>query len=167
MKNIAYVAAVSIFAVAFLTFAVTVKSSYAHGKKKHASAEANITYTKNIKPVFDKKCAKCHGAKSPEHMEFVKDVQKFTKKKIGPKMDSYSHMTSFIVWPDTGSLMGALDDGTNTEDGKPGKMYERLGKTTEERQKNLNIFKKWIGHWTLSEWLDIKKEDIGKMKLAY
>jgi hypothetical protein len=167
MKNITYLAAVSIFTAAVFTFAVTVRSAYAHGKEKHASAGGNVTYIKDIKPIFDKKCAKCHGEKSPEHMEFVKDVQKYTKKKIGPKMDSYSHLVSFVIWPDAGSLARALDDGENTEDGKPGKMYERLGKNNEERQKNLEIFKKWIGHWSFSEWSDIKKEDIARMKLAY
>jgi hypothetical protein len=167
MINIIYLIIVSILTLTFLLFPVTVKSSYAHGKKKHASAEGNITYTKNIKSIFKKKCAKCHGSKSPEHMDFVKNVQKYTKKKMGPKMDSYSHLTSFVVWPDTGSLIRSLDDGKNTQDGKPGKMYERLGQTNEERQENLNIFKEWVGYWTLKEWSDIKKEDINRMKLAY
>jgi hypothetical protein len=167
MINIIYPVVVTILTLTFSTFPAVVNNSYAHGKEKHASARGNVTYTKDIKPIFDKKCAKCHGKKSPEHMEFVNDVQKYTKKKIGPKMDSYSHLVSFVIWPDAGSLAKALDDGKNTQDGKPGKMYERLGQTNEERQKNLNIFKKWIGYWTFNDWSDIKKEDINKMKLAY
>jgi hypothetical protein len=85
----------------------------------------------------------------------------------GPSMDSYTHLTSFIVWPDTGSLMRALDDGSNTENGKPGNMYKYLGKTIEERKECLQIFKSWIGNWTLSKWSGINKEHINRMNLIY
>ena len=107
------------------------------------------------------------GSKSPEHMEFAKDTDRYTKKMKGPKMDSYTHLTSFIVWPDTGSLMRRLDDGSNTTDGKPGNMYKHLGKTQKERQESLQQFKNWVGHWTVQEWADISKESIDKMKLPY
>jgi hypothetical protein len=39
-----------------------------------------------------------------------------------------------------------LDDGKNTKDGKPGNMYQYLGATEDERQKNLKLFKKWVGN---------------------
>ena len=167
MKYFLYLITVPAFTLTLLLSPFILKDSFAHGKEKHASAKSSTSYTKHIKPIFDKKCAKCHGKKSPEHMEFVKDVEKYTRKKIGPKMDTYSHLVSFVIWPDAGSLAKALDDGRNTEDGKPGKMYNRLGKTEEERQKNLSIFKKWIDSWTLKAWSDITKDEIGRMKLAY
>lgn len=47
-------------------------------------------------------------------------------------------------------------------------MYKHLGKTVEERQENLKIFKSWVGNWTLKRWSDITKNDIDKkMKLPY
>lgn len=167
MKILFHLITVPVFTLSLLFSPFILKDSFAHGKEKHAMAKSSITYTNSIKPIFDKNCAKCHGKKSPEHMEFVKDIEKYTAKKIGPKMDSFSHLVSFVIWPDAGSLAKALDDGKNTEDGKPGKMYNRLGKTDEERQKNLGIFKKWVGYWTLKAWSDISKDEIGKMKVAY
>lgn len=167
MKKIIYLATISIFVMTFSISSVTVKNSYAHSGEKHGSAKSNLTYTENINPIFKEKCSKCHGSKSPEHMEFIKDIKKYTEKKKGPRMDKYSHLTSFIVWPDTGSLMRALDNGENTENGKPGKMYKHLGKSEEERQKNLNVFKKWVGNWTLKGWSSIKKDEIGRMNLEY
>lgn len=142
---------------------------YAHGKITHAlrGGAGDITYTEHIKPVFKKRCARCHGEKSPEHMEFIQDTKKYRKKMKGPKMHSYTHMISFVVWPDTGSLMRALDDGKNSQNGKPGKMYRHLGKSDEERQQNLDLFKRWVSYWTLKEWDDIDKEEINKMKLIY
>lgn len=142
---------------------------FAHGKEKHGAdpGDQGVTYSKNIRPLFNKKCAQCHGSKSPVHMEFVKDIPFYIKNKKGPRMDSYTYLTSFIVWPDTGSLMRALDDGKNTKDGKPGKMYDNLGKTEKEKQENLNLFKEWVGNWFLKEWSEIEKDDISAMKLAY
>jgi inhibitor of KinA sporulation pathway (predicted exonuclease) len=148
---------------------IPAEDSFAHGKEKHSpkTDKNEISYTENIKPLFDKKCAKCHGAQSPVHMEFVKDIKQYKKKMKGPRMDSYTHMVSFIVWPDTGSLTRALDDGKISVNSTPGNMYKHLGKTEEERQKNLQLFKDWIGNWTLKEWGGIKKEEINKMKLIY
>jgi hypothetical protein len=168
MKKISLLITVAYIAttLAFLTVSQTV---YGHGKEKHGpkGQKGDITYSKDIKPLFEKKCSKCHGAKSLEHMEFVKDIQKYTKKMIGSRMDSYSHMVSFVVWPDTSSLMKALDDGKNTEDDKPGEMYNKLGSLEKERQKKLMIFKQWVGSWTLKEWAEINKDEINKMKLNY
>jgi hypothetical protein len=145
------------------------KPVYGHGKEKHGPKvqKGDITFSEDIKPLFEKKCSKCHGAKSPVHMEFIKDVKKYKKEMKGPRMDTYSHLVSFVIWPDTGSLMRALDDGQNTADGKPGKMHKHLGKLKEERQKNLRIFKEWVGNWTLKEWANITKEEIDRMKLSY
>lgn len=169
MKNMLVVSSVYAFIMTLtllITFPITVS---AHGKKSHTAdnAKGDITYTDHITPLFKKRCAKCHGANSPVHMEFVKDINKYRKKMKGPRMDSYTYLVSFIVWPDTGSLMRALDDGKQTETSRPGKMYKYLGKTEEERQENLQIFKKWIGNWILSDWTEITKEDINKIDLAY
>jgi hypothetical protein len=160
---------VTVSLITLLVLLLSLKSVYAHRDEKH-STEVTVndtTYSAVIQPLFAQKCAKCHGAKSPEHMEFIKDIKTFKKKMRGPKMNSYSHLVSFVVWPDTGSLMRALDDGTNSASGKPGKMYRHLGKTEEERQNNLKLFKSWVGHWTLNEWSDIGKEEINQMKLTF
>jgi hypothetical protein len=145
------------------------KLLHAHGKEEQSGkvSKEEITYTANIAPLFKKRCAKCHGPKSPVHMEFVKDVKKYKKKMKGPRMDSYTYLVSFIVWPDTGSLMRALDDGENTENSRPGRMYKYLGKTDEEKRQNLKLFRDWVGNWTLNEWSEIQKDEINKLKLSY
>ncbi len=82
-------------------------------------------------------------------------------------MDSYTYMISFVGWPDTGAIMRRLDDGKNTKDGSPGNMYKNLGDTDEERQKNLSIFKEWVGNWILKKWPDISKEEMNGIKVKY
>jgi hypothetical protein len=169
MKKLILVVLILSITLSFLFYGVVLNKSYAHGEKKHkvSASKNNVTYTTHIKPLFDKKCAKCHGAKSPVHMEFVKDIEQHTKKMRGPRMNNYTDLTSFIIWPDTGSLMRALDDGKNTAHGKPGKMYKKLGATETERQMNLELFKRWVGNWTLKNWSEITKEEINKMTLIY
>lgn len=140
---------------------------YAHGDEDgHASVEA-VTYTTHIKPIFEKQCIKCHGHDSPEHVEFKRDKQRYKEVKKGPRMDSYARMLYFIGWPDTGAVMRRLEDGKNTKEGKPGNMYKHLGHTEEERQKNLGIFKEWIGNWTLKRWAAVTKEDLNLIKAAH
>lgn len=124
-------------------------------------------YSTHIKPIFEKSCAACHGAASPEQKEFKKDKDKYTAMQKGPRMDSYALIIQFIGWPDAGALMRRLDDGKNTKDGKPGNMYEHLGNTNEERQANLSVFKEWVGNWNLKRWADVTKEEIDKLKIAY
>ncbi|MCK5139635.1 MAG: cytochrome C [Thermodesulfovibrionia bacterium] len=160
---------VSFFLITLVTLLIPADELFAHGKEKHSpmTDKNEISYTEHIKLLFDKKCAKCHGAQSPVHMEFSKDIKQYKKKMKGPRMDSYTHLVSFIVWPDTGSLTRALNDGKNTGNSTPGNMYKHLGKTEEERQRNLWLFKNWFGNWTLKKWDDIKKEEINKMKLFY
>jgi len=46
-------------------------------------------------------------------------------------------------------------------------MYEYLGATDEERQKNLNTFKEWVGNWNLKKWPEVTREDLDKLKLTY
>ena len=54
-----------------------------------ANAE-EITYTTHIKRIIDAQCVFCHGKNAPEHGDFKKDKEGFTKRGLGPKMDSYA-----------------------------------------------------------------------------
>jgi hypothetical protein len=142
--------------------------AFAHGDQKHEQKQSEkISYAKNVKPIFDKQCVFCHGEDSAEHTEFMKDMKKYTSQSLGPRLDNYTYLTSFIVWPETGALMRMLDDGTTNDTGTPGAMYENLGDTKTEQQANLKIFKEWVGNWTVKKWDEISKEDINKMKLGY
>ena len=84
-------------------------------------------------------------------------------------------MIFFIGWPDTGAIMRRLDDGKSVKDGKPGNMYQYLGATEEDRQKNLNTFKNWVGKdaWTLKRWEaragtpGISREELEKIQVKY
>jgi hypothetical protein len=133
----------------------------------NANAE-EVTYRKHIKPLFDSRCVVCHGPDSaPEYDAFKSDKDQWLAKGKGMRMDTYSHLIFYTAWPDTGALMRRLDDGKNTKDGKPGNMYLHLGASEEERQKNLNLFKEWVGHWTPKRWPEITKEELSKIKVKY
>lgn len=141
----------------------------------NAGARAqDATYRKDVKPIFDSKCSGCHGAASPYFGEFQEDVKKFAAAMKGPRMDSYADLASFTGWPDTGALMRRLDDGKHAG-GKPGNMYQFLGSTEEERQKNLQTFKSWVGPdgWTLKRWEargnvpGISREELDKIRVKY
>ena len=116
----------------------------------------NVTYTKDIAPI-------------------KKQEEKFTKEKTGPRMDSYPELITYIGWPETGAIMRRLDDGKASPGGKPGNMYRYLGGDDQERQKNLALFKAWLGEggWNLNRWTArgdvpaVTKEQLDKLKLAY
>ena len=108
------------------------------------SLAQDATYRKDVRPIFDAKCAGCHGAASPTLAEFLENQKKFEATMKGPRMDSYADMIQLIGWPDTGAVMRRLDDGKNAG-GKPGNMYQYLGASDDERQKNLQTFKDWVG----------------------
>lgn len=131
-----------------------------------ANAE-EITYTNHIRMIFDTKCAGCHSKDAPELGDFKKDREGYKKKGLGPKMDSYAHLASYAGWPDSGAIMRRLDDGKNTKDGKPGNMYEYLGVSEIERQKNLSLFKAWVGNWTLKKWPEMKKDELDGIAVKY
>ena len=139
------------------------------------AAAEDVTYRKHIRPLFEDQCASCHGADSPYLGDFAEKKDKYVANDVGPRMDTYANLIMFIGWPDTGAMMRRLDDGKCTADGKPGNMYEHLGADQEERQKNLNVFKAWVGEdaWTLKRWNargdvpGVTKEEIAKMKLKY
>ena len=129
----------------------------------------DVTYRKHIRPLWQAKCAACHGANSPYLGDFDENKEKYTAMMQGPRMDTYAELLFYIAWPDTGAIMRRLDDGKNTKDGKPGNMYLYLGGTDEERQKNLMLLKEWIGKdaWTLKRRDAITKEDLGRFKVKY
>ena len=139
-----------------------------------AGFAADVTYRKDIRPMWEQKCSACHGANSPYLGDFKQDQKKFEAMLKGPRMDTYADLIFFIGWPDTGAIMRRLDDGKNTG-GKPGNMYQYLGGAEEERQKNLNLFKEWVGKdaWKLNRWKAkgdvpaITKEDVDKIKVKY
>ena len=128
---------------------------------------AEVTWQKDIKPIFDKQCAGCHGKDSPEFEEFSKDKKKWTEKSTGMKMDSYSALISFVGWPESGALMRRLDDGSSKSDKKAGNMYENLGDNAAERKANLEIFKAWVGNWSLKRWKDVTKDELNTLKIKY
>ena len=128
---------------------------------------AEVTWQKDIKPVFDKQCAGCHGADSPEYEEFMKDKKKWTDKSTGMRMDGYSLLISFVGWPESGALMRRLDDGSGKADKKAGNMYENLGTTEAERKANLEKFKGWVGTWNLKRAKDVTKEELNALKIKY
>jgi len=132
-----------------------------------SASASDIGYTSHIKPLFSAKCGGCHGQDSPEYGDFKKDKKKYASFSTGPRMDTYPHLIFFIGWPDNGAVMRRLDDGKNTKDGKPGNMYQYLGSTDEERQKNLALFREWIGNWNLKKWPDVTKEEINGLKVRY
>lgn len=136
---------------------------------------SDVTYRKDIRPLWESKCAACHGAASPYLGDFLENKDKYTKQSKGPRMDTYADMIFYVGWPDTGAIMRRLDDGKNIKGGKPGNMYQYLGATDEERQKNLAVFKAWVGEeaWTHKRWdakgdmPGVTKEELSKMKVKY
>jgi hypothetical protein len=140
-----------------------------------AGVAADVTYRKDIRPLWEQKCAACHGASAPYLGEFMENKKKFEAQFKGPRMDTYADLVFFVGWPDTGAVMRRLDDGKSAAGGKPGNMHQYLGATDEERQKNLNLFKEWVGKdaWRLNRWKArgevpaITKEDMDKIKVEY
>jgi hypothetical protein len=126
-----------------------------------------VKYTTHIKQLFEQKCEGCHGSDAPEYGDFKKDKEKYAALFKGPKMAEYANLVHFTGWPDTGSLMRRLDDGANTKDNKPGNMYQYLGADDAERQKNLKLFRGWVGNWTLKRLPELTKEDLNNIKVKY
>jgi hypothetical protein len=126
------------------------------------------TYTKDIRQLVEARCLDCHGKDAaPEYDAFKKEKEKWLAQGQGMRLDTYSHLVFFTAWPDTGSLMRRLDDGKGTKDGEPGNMYRHLGDTEEERQKNLKLFKEWVGNWALKRWPEITKKELNGITVKY
>jgi hypothetical protein len=128
------------------------------------SAGEAVTYEKDIKGFIAKRCIFCHGPKSPTMEEFDRDKEGYKKKMKGPRFDTYGNLMVVVKGSDAGALMRRLDDGKNTKDGKPGNMYLNLGSTDAERAASLEIFKKWIGKWTLKKKKELSKEEMEAIK---
>ena len=127
-----------------------------------------ITYRNHIQPVWERQCAPCHGdGAAPEYRAYKENPAPWEAANKGMRMDTYSHLAAFTAWPNTGALMRRLNDGTGAPDGKPGNMYENLGATEEERQRNLALFKQWVGAWTLKRWKDVSKDELDGIKVKY
>lgn len=66
------------------------------------------------------------------------------------------------------SLMFLLAVTSNAEEVTYRKQIQPyLGASEEERQKNLNVFKEWVGHWTLKRWKEIAKEELDRIRVKY
>jgi len=129
------------------------------------------TWRGDIKPLLEAHCLPCHGERAPEYNEWqLLDDQ---RKTVGPRMDTYPHFMSYVVWPATGAMMRRLDDGKATE--KPGNMYEYLGSDGPERARNLQIIKDWLGEgaWNLNRWQTrgdvpgVSKEQLETIRARY
>jgi hypothetical protein len=136
---------------------------------------ADVSYRKDILPLWKARCAACHGADSPYLGDFLENEKKYRQEMKGPRMDTYADLIYFVGWPDSGAIMRRLDDGSNASDGKPGNMYQYLGATDVERQAKLRVFKAWVSEegWTLKRWdkrgdvSGVTKEELSKMKVQY
>jgi hypothetical protein len=129
-----------------------------------------VTYREHIRPLWEAQCAACHGAHAPYLGDFDEDKDRYKALNQGPRMDTYADLITFVGWPDTGALMRRLDDGGLHPEGKAGNMYEHLGADEEERQKNLALFKAWVGGdeaWTPKRWGEITKEELDRFAVSY
>jgi hypothetical protein len=140
------------------------------------SVAQDVTYRKDIKPLVEAKCTVCHGAASPNLEEFQLDQKKYAAAMKGPRIDTYADLVMLIGWPDTGAIMRRLDDGKSPlAGGKPGNMYQYLGGSDEERQRNLQTFKAWVGPeaWILNRFKPrgnvpgITKDQLEKIQVKY
>jgi len=129
-----------------------------------ADVGKTVTYEKDIKKIISGGCLSCHGSDSPTIEEFGKDKEGFKQKMKGPRMDTYENLMIFVNGKDTGALMRRLDDGKNTKDGKPGNMFNFLGKTEQERAMNLELIKEWISGWTLKRKAEMTDVDLKAIK---
>lgn len=131
------------------------------------------TWRKDVGPLIAAKCGACHGAKAPEYNDWMA-LGDEKRKSVAPRMDTYPHFMSYVVWPATGAMMRRLDDG-QAAGGKPGNMYRFLGSNDEERAKNLATIKAWLGEgaWNTNRWktrgdvAGVSKEQLEKVKAPY
>jgi mono/diheme cytochrome c family protein len=108
-----------------------------------------VTYENTVKKLVAERCAGCHISGAPSMSEFQNNKEAWTKKFKGPSMADYKSVMVMVNGSDAGALMRRLDDGKNTKDGKPGNMYNYLGKDAHERAERLEKVKQWVGSWSL------------------
>lgn len=123
-----------------------------------------VTYEKDIKGIVARRCLSCHGSDSPSMEEFKRDQEGYKKKMKGPRADTYVDLMVMVKGSDAGALMRRLDDGKSTKDGKPGNMHAYLGSSDAERAANLEIFKKWVGNWSLKRKKELGREELEAIK---
>jgi len=137
------------------------------------TAAADPTWQKDVGPLIAAKCGACHGASAPEYNDWMQ-LGDEKRSKVGPRMDTYPHFMSYVVWPASGAMMRRLDDG-KAAGGKPGNMYAFLGANDDERAKNLATIKEWLGEgaWNMNRWKargdapGITKDQLDKVKAKY
>ena len=128
-----------------------------------AAAAQSVTYQNTVKKVLDERCSACHYSSkgAPTMADFQKDKEAWTKKFKGPSLADYASVMILVKGSDAGALMRRLDDGKNTKDGKPGNMYNYLGKDAKERAERLDTMKKWVGSWSLK-----RRKELSDAELA-
>ncbi len=67
-----------------------------------SSMAEETTYRKHIRPLWEKRCAECHGANAPYLGDFAEAKDRYVSEELGPRMDTYADLLFFIAWPDTG-----------------------------------------------------------------
>ena len=142
--------------VGTLVFSITTVFAGSHG---------DVTYQEDIRPLMESKCFMCHGDHAPSLEEFDANQEEYEARNQGPRMTTYEEVKVFVTGDDAGAMMRRLDDGSNTADGDAGNMYNYLGRTDEVRQKNLSLFKEWVGHWTLKRSNELTDEDMEKFSI--
>ena len=115
-----------------------------------SATAAELTWRNDIEPMIAANCGACHGSETPTYREW-RLLSEEERAKIGPRMDTYEHFMSYVVWPATGAQQRRLDNGVN-RGGEPGNMFVYLGKTEEERAENLTMLREWLGAWNLNRW---------------
>jgi hypothetical protein len=124
---------------------------------------SDVTWRKDVEPILKAQCYPCHSGGAPELEEWELNKDANLENMQGMKMDTFRSVIAYVVWPNTGALMRRLDNGENKKDGKPGNMYEHLGSTDDERAKNLETIKSWVGYWTTKRIKDLTYEEILKL----
>jgi hypothetical protein len=139
-----------------------------------ASATAQeLTWRKDVGPMLAAKCGACHSANMPEYSDWML-LGDDKRKTVAPRIDSYPTFMTYVVWPGTGAMMRRLDDG-KAAGGKPGNMYQYLGTSDDERARNLQMVKTWLGDgaWNLNRWKargdvpGVTKEQLEKVQAKY
>ena len=133
----------------------------AMGALSAPAAAQPVTYENSVKKIFAERCAGCHISGAPSMSEFQNNKEAWTKKFKGPSMADYKSVMVMVNGSDAGALMRRLDDGKNTKDGKPGNMYNYLGKDAHDRAERLEKIKKWVGNWSLK-----RRKELSDAELA-
>jgi len=131
-----------------------------------AATAQSVTYENGVKKILSERCMGCHGKGAPTLAEFDKDKEGWKKKMKGPRIDDYQNLMILVNGSDAGALMRRLDDGKNTKDGKPGNMYNYLGKNADERAQRLVAMKQWVGNWTLKRRKEMSEGELKSITAA-